>query len=195
MRYRILCFGDSNTYGYDPRFYLGGRYPKSVRWTGWLEAEGWEVLNAGKNGRSIPQLDFEIEAAARSVQKLQPDILTVMLGSNDLLLRPGLAAEVCGERMERFLTVFSGKVSLILQIAPPPIELGAWVTGKRLLTESRRLAGRYQELAHRLNIHFADAGTWNIELVYDGVHFSEKGHQAFADHLLKILTVMFASTK
>ena len=70
MRHRTLCFGESNTYGYDPRFYLGGRYLKSVRWTGRLEAEGWEVLNADKNGRSIPQLDFEIEAAARSVQKL-----------------------------------------------------------------------------------------------------------------------------
>lgn len=90
MRHRTLCFGESNTYGYDPRFYLGGRYPKSVRWTGRLEAEGWEVLNADKNGRSIPQLDFEIEAAARSVQKLRPDTLTVMLESNDLLQLSGL---------------------------------------------------------------------------------------------------------
>ena len=23
---KILCFGDSNTYGYDPRGYFGGRY-------------------------------------------------------------------------------------------------------------------------------------------------------------------------
>ena len=132
----------------DPCFYLGGRYLKSVRWTGRLEAEGREVLNTGKNSRSIPRLDFEIEAAARSVQKLRPDILTVMLGSNNLLQRPGFAAEVCGERVERFLSVFSGKVSLVLQIAPLPMELGTWVTGKRLLTEFRRLVGCYQELAH-----------------------------------------------
>ena len=31
MRQKILCYGDSNTYGYDPRAYLGGRYPKAVR--------------------------------------------------------------------------------------------------------------------------------------------------------------------
>ena len=24
---RILCFGDSNTYGYDPRSYFGSQYP------------------------------------------------------------------------------------------------------------------------------------------------------------------------
>lgn len=98
-----MCFGDSNTYGYDPRSYLGGRFPKSVRWTGRLEADGWEVFNQGENGRSIPRLDFEIEAAVQSVPKARPDILTVMLGSNDLLQCPGLTARVCGEQMERFL--------------------------------------------------------------------------------------------
>lgn len=190
-----MCFGDSNTYGYDPRSYLGGRYSKSIRWTGRLEADGWEVFNLGENGRSIPRLDFEMEAVARSVQKAQPDILAVMLGSNDLLQRPGLAAGVCGERMERFLTAFLGKASVILLIAPPSMEPGNWVPDERLLIESRRLADCYKELARRLNIHFADAGAWNVELTYDGVHFSESGHRAFTDNLLKVLTAMFPDAK
>ena len=29
----LLCYGDSNTYGFDPRSYFGGRYPAEVRWT------------------------------------------------------------------------------------------------------------------------------------------------------------------
>lgn len=190
-----MCFGDSNTYGYDPRSYLGGRFPKSVRWTGRLEADGWEVFNQGENGRSVPRLDFEIEAAVQSVQKARPDILTVMLGSNDLLQCPGLAARVCGERMERFLTALLGKASEILLIAPPPMEPGDWMPDERLLIESQRLAGSYKELARRLNIHFANAGAWNIELTYDGVHFSESGHRAFTDNLLKVLTATFPDTK
>ena len=28
----VICFGDSNTYGYDPRSYLGGRYDPDSRW-------------------------------------------------------------------------------------------------------------------------------------------------------------------
>ena len=28
----ILCFGDSNIYGYDPRGYFGGRYDADSRW-------------------------------------------------------------------------------------------------------------------------------------------------------------------
>ncbi len=63
MGHRIVCYGDSNTYGYDPRSYLGGRYPETVRWTALLSADGWTVINEGENGRSIPRLEREIEAA------------------------------------------------------------------------------------------------------------------------------------
>ena len=48
---RILCYGDSNPYGYDPSAYLGGRYPEDVRWTGLLKRAGWVVVNEGQNGR------------------------------------------------------------------------------------------------------------------------------------------------
>ena len=101
---RLLCYGDSNTYGYDPRSYLGGRYPESVRWTALLNAGGWKVINKGENGRSIPELDQEIEAAASAIHHSKAETVLVMLGSNDLLQCPGLAAEVCGKRMERFLS-------------------------------------------------------------------------------------------
>ncbi len=63
MGHRIVCYGDSNTYGYDPRSYLGGRYPEAVRWTALLNTEGREVINEGQNGRPIPRLEREIEAA------------------------------------------------------------------------------------------------------------------------------------
>ena len=43
---KILCFGDSNTYGYDPRGYFGGRYDD--RWPEVLAAlTGWDVVNLG----------------------------------------------------------------------------------------------------------------------------------------------------
>ena len=35
----IICFGDSNTYGYDPRSYLGGRYDAGSRWVDILAEE------------------------------------------------------------------------------------------------------------------------------------------------------------
>ena len=29
---KVICYGDSNTYGYDPRGWLGGRYDAADRW-------------------------------------------------------------------------------------------------------------------------------------------------------------------
>ena len=52
---RILCFGDSNTYGFDPRSCLGDRYPAEIRWPERLAAvSGWQGRNVGLNGREIP---------------------------------------------------------------------------------------------------------------------------------------------
>lgn len=190
MCQKILCLGDSNTYGYDPRNRLGGRYPEAVRWTGRLEKAGWKVANDGENGRAIPRLECEIEAAIQAVLREKPDVLAIMLGSNDLLQRPGLAAEACGERMERFLAGLAEKTPegpRVLLVAPPPMEPGAWVPDPALAVQSRRLAGCYKALAERLNIGFADAGKWGVELAFDGVHFSEAGHEAFARGMLEAL--------
>lgn len=169
---QLLCFGDSNTYGYDPRSYTGDRYPPESRWTDLLvRSTGWEVLNSGCNGRSIP---LPVPAA----QLPRADGLVVMLGSNDLL--QGYSASEAAVHMERFLLPLLPVYSHILLIAPPPMQWGAWVTEERLLTESAELAVQYASLAGRLAIAFADAGQWGVELTFDGVHFSEAGHRAFA---------------
>ena len=75
---KVICFGDSNTYGYDPRSYFGGRYDADSRWVDILAAEtGWEIRNMGQNGKEIPLIapDFPTDT----------DLLIVMLGTNDLL--------------------------------------------------------------------------------------------------------------
>lgn len=52
---KVICFGDSNTYGYDPRGYLGGRYDADGRWVDILATEtGWTICNMGQNGQEIP---------------------------------------------------------------------------------------------------------------------------------------------
>lgn len=185
-----MCYGDSNTYGYDPRSCLGERYPESVRWTALLQSQGWEVFNAGQNGRSIPQSSREIELLLQTIRRREPDITTVMLGTNDLLQDPGISASDCGSRMEHFLKILfkQGSSCRFLLVAPPPITLGAWVDDPKLVESSRRLGKDYQEAAQTLDIAFADAGDWNVELAYDGVHFSERGHWAFFSGLCKRLS-------
>lgn len=172
------CFGDSNTYGYDPRSYLGGRYDPDSRWVDILETKtGWTVRNLGENGREIPTSAPDFPA--------DTDLLIVMLGTNDLL--QGRSPEQAVDRLERFLPSISLDRSKILLIAPPPMTLGAWVPSQQLIDDSRTFARLCQALAKQMGILFADAGKWDIPLAYDGVHFTEQGHRAFAAGLLEEL--------
>nr|WP_325193242.1 GDSL-type esterase/lipase family protein [uncultured Oscillibacter sp.] len=174
----VICFGDSNTYGYDPRSYLGGRYDLDSRWVDILATEtGWTVCNMGQNGREIP--------SAAPAFPADTDLLIVMLGTNDLL--QGCSPTQAAERLARFLSGVSLDRSKLLLIAPPPMTLGAWVPSQQLIDDSRTFARLCRALAEQLGIRFADAGKWDIPLAYDGVHFTEQGHRAFAAGLLEVL--------
>ena len=174
----VICFGDSNTYGYDPRGYFGGRDGADCRWVDILTEEtGWTISNMGQNGREIP--------SAAPAFPDDTDLLIVMLGTNDLL--QGRSPEQAAERLERFLSGISLNSNKILLIAPPPMAMGEWVPNPQLIEDSRIFAWLCQSLAERLGIHFADAGKWDIPLAYDGVHFTEQGHKTFAAGLLEEL--------
>ena len=115
-----MCFGDSNTYGYDLRGYFGRCYDADNRWVDILAVEnGWTVCNMGENGREIPSTspDFPDDT----------DLLIVMLGTNDLL--QGRSPEQAAEKLERFLSSISLERRKLLLIAPPSVTLGAWVPG------------------------------------------------------------------
>ena len=175
---KVICFGDSNTYGYDPRSYLGGRYDADSRWVDILASEtGWTVSNMGENGREIP--------SAAPVLPEDTDLLIIMLGTNDLL--QGRSPEQAAEKLNRFLSGISLDRNKILLIAPPPVQLGAWVPGQQLIDDSHTFAQLCQTLAAQMGIRFADAGRWDVPLAYDGVHFTEQGHRTFAAGLLEKL--------
>ena len=176
---RILCFGDSNTYGYDPRGFFGDRYGAGDRWVDLLAKQtGHVAINAGANGRAIPRNPY----ALRLLAEYAPvDIFAVMLGTNDLL--QGASAKEAAARMEAFLNHLLPHCKQILLVAPPPMKRGAWVPTDDLVAESIQLAEEFKMLAQKRNIPFADTRSWNIELTFDGVHFTEAGHHTFAEKL------------
>ncbi len=92
MRGSVLCFGDSNTWGYNPKD--GSRYPAHVRWTGILQqklGQDFTVIEEGLNGRTttINELERPMRSAADILPVLieshRPlDVIVLMLGTNDL---------------------------------------------------------------------------------------------------------------
>ena len=81
--FRILCYGDSNTWGYNPA--SGLRFPEKNRWPGVLRQElgsGFEIIEDGKNGRrvltDISEFYYSIESSG------QLDVVIIYLGINDI---------------------------------------------------------------------------------------------------------------
>ena len=171
---KLICFGDSNTWGYDPADKFGQAY--SRRWTDILaEKTGWQVINEGVNGREVPEESADIPA--------DTDLFLVMLGTNDLLQLD--TPEAAAERMEVFLS--SADPQKVILVAPPAMVWGEWVQDEELIADSQRLAQLYEALSIRLGIRFLDADGWNIPLAFDGVHFTQAAQEVFADALAKEL--------
>ncbi len=168
----VICHGDSNTYGYDPRSYFGERY--DACWVEILaEKTGWNVVNDGMNGRRISKRPIDVPK--------DTDLLIILLGDNDLL--NGLSAAETARRMKAFLNKISLSKDRMLLIAPPPMKRGEWVPNQDLIEASKELAVAYQSLGEQMGLGFVDAGKWIIPLAYDGVHFTEEGHRIFGENL------------
>ena len=173
---KVVCYGDSNTFGYDPRDWWGGRYERP--WPEILERyTGWEVSNRGENGLEIPTHPVLFPE--------DTDLLIVMLGSNDLLQQR--SPEEASGRLEGFLKSLDLPPEKVLLLPPPPMKRGAWVPDSGLPEAADTLAGYCQQLATVLGIRFADQRQWDIPLAFDGVHFTEAGHSVFAEGLLGCL--------
>ena len=98
---KIVCYGDSNTYGFDPRLGTPGRLAKNERWTGILDSEPHiEIANEGMNGRCIPSASYEYRSLRKILERhYDADMLIIMLGSNDLFMTREATAEKIADKM------------------------------------------------------------------------------------------------
>ncbi|MDO5133232.1 MAG: GDSL-type esterase/lipase family protein [Eubacteriales bacterium] len=173
---KVFFFGDSNTYGYDPAGFMGGRYSREYRWPEIMQQNLggiWRVTADGMPGRSIPATHYELDYLRSVIQKEMPfDLFAVMLGTNDLLgtLRPdaektardmdNLISFVKELMPERVLTEYDDPdepaLPGILLVAPPAIALTdqsylqSYVAGDRTYTEL------YQDEAEKLTGLYRD---------------------------------------
>ena len=179
---KLVCVGDSNTYGYDPRSFIGDRYDVNIRWAGLLKSAGFEVVNLGMNGAQIPYRPASVEYLKQRLEPLRPiDYVTLMLGSNDLLM--GFSPEQAALRMANLLDALRDYPVLLM--APPRMQPGAWVERSETIEAAETLAARYASLSKKRGLPFFDPGM--CDLAYDGVHLSPEGHREFAERLMKAL--------
>lgn len=185
----ILCFGDSNTWGWDPNG--GGQldHPWPILLQQILEPYQWII--DGQCGRSINHNQSEkgIHSGEVDFQKYQPNhqLLLLMLGTNDLCRDFALSPGQIAENLAKLCSRWPHHQKVIM--APPPITLLSpdWrplFAGRE--DDSLQLAECYQELATELECGFFNVG--DIALPgKDGVHLCAEGHQLVALALAKYL--------
>ena len=190
---KIVFFGDSNTYGYEPSEVMPGRYPAEVRWVDRLAGqlgEEWQVISNGLNGRKIPDVrhSYQQEPVLRMIKEAEEaGILAVMLGTNDILLTYTVDAEVPVTKMDRFLAFVTERMDPQRLLLIAPAYIGSSSENIPFLSEcyeeSIRMNEGFRTLSAKYGNRFVDAGKWGIELAYDHVHFSPSGHRQFAEHM------------
>lgn len=190
----ILCYGDSNTWGYDP--VTGGRFEREERWPGVLARElgdGYQVIEEGLNGRTTVW-DDPIDAYRNGREYLIPcleshaplDLVVIALGVNDLKARLGVSASDIAdgagalvEAVQKSATGPAGGAPEVLLLAPPPVgELGdSDEMFEGALEKSRGFSKHYARVADKYGCGLLDlAGLVSVSDL-DGVHFEASEHE------------------
>ena len=209
---RIMCYGDSNTWGYTGIPCLEGlparRFDENTRWTSLLQKKlGGEycVLEEGYNGRTTVYDDpvvygvngyTHLEVAYSTCSPC--DLVIVMLGTNDV--RYADDAQEVGEGMLRVLAHLKSLVSSsvspeckILALAPPkalpglPTPSSEYAYKQEWADEIAKLPEIYKEICAQLELNFANAHEWAVADLSDGLHLGSDGHAILAEKLYEII--------
>lgn len=203
----VLCFGDSNTWGYDPG--TAHRFARDVRWPGQLQAalgEEWHVVEEGLNGRTAT-LDSPISFGRNGLRYLQPcldshaplDAVLIALGTNDLAERYALTATDVARAVGLLANVVAksdagpdGAAPLPIMVCPPRVGDAAWEEDwAGTPAKSALLPERFRSVAEEGGFELIDLGEVTRFSDVDGIHLDAAGHAAVARHVEQALRRLF----
>lgn len=211
MQKRILCFGDSNTWGAIPN--ESERYPDDVRWTGVLQNElgsGYKIIEEGYNGRTTVH-DDPIEGRLSGITYFKPcmesqlplDLIIIMLGTNDLKTRFNVNPKAIASGLHRYKDILNnapevGTKPQVLVVAPilmdPSYKNHAVfhdMFGENAVERSQGFADAYKEVADEIGAHYFNAAEYAKASVKDGLHMEPDSHErlgkALAEKVREIL--------
>ncbi len=200
---RILCFGDSYTWGYIPgtnheRFFEDVRFPKVLQK---LLGENFEIIEEGLNSRTLVNEDTRPGKEGRNgSQYLIPcldshdplDLVILMLGTNELKHKFQNSPEKIGNLLDKnFVKVilsrnsqFQNTYPQVLVISLPIINEKTDYASERYIggnEKSRKLKEIYSEIAKTNKCHFVSAS--ELSVGEDGVHLTKESHIELANKL------------
>ncbi len=197
---RIVCFGDSNTYGYVPG--VGGRFDSDTRWTGvfskLVAPLGYSVSEEGVNGRTTV-FDDDVSPDRNGSKELggvlrrnDPiDSAVVMLGTNDCKIKFGADADAVTDGLDVIISMiqlFDPNIHILIVSPAEVIEevtRGCYAHNFDMnsVRASRLLKDKYKELARRRGCGFLCAADYIKADPADGIHLSAESHKILAGRI------------
>lgn len=206
---KVLCFGDSNTYGFIPG--SGRRYNVKSRWTGILKNlcnNRFEIIEAGCNNRTcfINNPAGKEQTGYKILPHLiQDDLSYVILaiGINDLqfLFNPSLADIKLGiEQLIKIVQEQCPKAKII--VASPSTLTEDVLHGyfsiqfdKTSIEKSYKISNIYKQASEEFNCSFIDLDKVAKVSPIDGLHYEEKEHRLIAQALFLLLDELSRTLK
>jgi len=203
----VLCFGDSNTWGFIPGTAMH-RFPPDARWPGVLAAglgSGWHIIEEGLCGRTTSfddpcwedrngrkQLGFLLES------HMPLDLVVIMLGTNDLKHYLGLApndialgAATLVGMVQQSTAGLDGTPPAVLLVSPAEVVETANPFGHKFdaaIAKSQQFASAFAEIAYEFGVGFFDAATVVKVPDTDGIHMDREAHQALGEALVGVVS-------
>ena len=206
---RILCFGDSLTWGYDPAKRV--RFEEDSRWPCVMQAalgDDYKVIEEGQNGRTIATEDpaegeknglSYIGACLESHTPL--DYVIIMLGSNDCKRKFSYSSmDIAGEmqimleKVQSYNRYRCNDMFKVILVAPPHFAdtirdswLGDSFGYENAVKLSKELAPWYKQLADMYGCTFVDAAEHVKASPVDSIHMDSESQRTLGMALAKVI--------
>ena len=201
---RILCFGDSNTWGYVPgsdveRYDVSIRYPRVLAT---LLGEDFEVIEEGLPGRTLCADTYKPAfgnrngtlAFAQSVYSHLPlDYVLIMLGTNDMKFLLHKTTKDCANALEESYIKpikdgLGGKIKtqpIIIIVAPAKIVDDEFENFSNAINKTSSFNEDYKKVADKYGALFVD----NEGLIngVDYIHLTAESHVLLANKIYKVI--------
>lgn len=198
---KILCFGDSNVFGFNPL--NGSRFAKNIRWTGILQnlcGENYRIIEAGCNNRTCFKdnpAGFEQTGYKVLSTLLDDDVdyVVVAIGINDLQFQYNTTKEEIQIGINNMLLCIKqiAPNSKILLLAPTVISgniLNSFFRAmfdESSIEKSKWLAEIYQNCASVHNCSFLNLNEIAKVSDIDGLHYAAKEHALIAEAVYEVI--------
>jgi len=199
---RILCYGDSNTWGYMPG--SKDRYGASIRWTTVLQkrlGEKFEIIEEGLSSRTTNLDDPKYEGRngatyLKSCLKTHSPLALVilMLGTNDLKERFERTPEQIALGIDKLLVIINDSKHIdnqhpkVLLLSPPLIDESVGDAGEKFpkaAIKSKQLGRLYKVVATKYRAAFVDIAQHVSPSRIDGYHLDPDAHKKIAKILVE----------